>query len=49
MPMYITYPKNIKNLILFKNMIDEIEKSLLQKYSAKDVQEYLEPLVVLVN
>ncbi len=44
-----THPENLKNPIKFKNLVSEMEKSLLQKYSANDVQEYLEPLEALVN
>ena len=49
MPTYRTHPENLKNPIRFKNLVSEMEQSLLQKYSANEVQEYLEPLEALVN
>jgi hypothetical protein len=49
MPTYRTHPENLKNPIRFKNLVSEMEESLLQKYSANEVQEYLEPLEALVN
>jgi len=49
MPTYRTHPENLKNPIRFKNLVNEMEESLLQKYSANEVQEYLEPLEALVN
>jgi len=44
-----THPENLKNPIKFKNLISQMEKSLLQKYSANEVQGYLEPLEDLVR
>jgi hypothetical protein len=49
MPTDRTHPENLKNPIRFKNLVSEMEESLLQKYSANEVQEYLEPLEALVN
>lgn len=49
MPTYRTHPDNLKNPIRFKNLVSEMEQSLLQKYSANEAQEYLEPLEALVN
>ena len=49
MPTDRTHPENLKNPIRFKNLVSELEESLLQKYSANEVKEYLEPLETLVN
>ncbi len=49
MPTERTHPENLKNPIRFKNLVSEMEKSLMQKYSANEVEEYLEPLQALVN
>ena len=49
MPMYRTHPENLKNPIRFKNLVSEMEGSLLQKYSANEVKEYLEPLEAIVK
>jgi hypothetical protein len=49
MPTHRNYPENLKNPIRFKNLVSKMEESLLQKYSAKEVQEYLQPLEALVN
>jgi len=49
MPTYRTHPENLKNPIRFKNLVSEMEESLLQKYSANETQEYLKPLEALVN
>ena len=49
MPTGSSHPENLKNPIRFKNLVSEMEKSLMQKYSASEAQEYLEPLEALVN
>ena len=49
MPTDRKYPENLKNPIRFKNLIGDMEKSLLLKYSANEVQEFLQPLDALVN
>jgi hypothetical protein len=49
MPTDRTHPENLKNPIRFKNLVSEMEKSLMQKYSANEVEEYLEPMKALVN
>jgi len=49
MPTHRTHPENLKNPIRFKNLVSEMEESLLQKYSANETQEYLKPLEALVN
>jgi len=49
MPTDRTHPESLKNPIRFKNLVGEMEESLLQKYSANEVKEYLKPLEALVN
>lgn len=49
MPTDRSHPENLKNPIRFKNLVNKMEESLLQKYSAKEVEEYLKPLEALVN
>lgn len=49
MPTERTHPGNLKNPIRFKNLVSEMEKSLIQKYSANEVEEYLKPLQALVD
>jgi hypothetical protein len=44
-----THPENLKNPIKYKNLIGQMEGSLLQKYSANEVKRYLEPMEELVN
>jgi hypothetical protein len=49
MPTNITHPENLNNPIKFKNLVSQMEESLLQKYSVNEVQGYLEPLETLVK
>ncbi len=49
MPTDRSHPANLQNPIRFKNLVREMEESLLQKYSADEVQEYLEPLETLAK
>ncbi|PKL85841.1 MAG: hypothetical protein CVV22_04700 [Ignavibacteriae bacterium HGW-Ignavibacteriae-1] len=49
MPTDRSHPAKLQNPIRFKNLVREMEKSLLQKYSADEVQEYLEPLETLAK
>jgi hypothetical protein len=44
-----THSENLKNPIRFKNLVSELEESLLQKYSINEVKEYLEPMEALIN
>jgi hypothetical protein len=39
-----SHPENLKNPIRFKNLMGQMELSLLQKYSANEVTAFLEPL-----
>lgn len=47
MPTHRKHPENLQDIILFKNLVRQIEKSLLQKYSVGEVQKHLEPLEAL--
>jgi len=49
MPTHQTHPENLQDNILFKNLVQQMEESLMQKYSADKVQKYLEPVNALVN
>ena len=49
MPTHHTHPENLQDSILFKNLIQQMEESLMQKYSVAEVQKYLEPVNALVN
>ncbi|HCU20668.1 MAG: hypothetical protein A2X11_10840 [Bacteroidetes bacterium GWE2_42_24] len=49
MPTHHTYPENLQDSILFKNLVQQMEESLLQKYSVTEVQKHLEPVNALVN
>ena len=49
MPTDRTHSENLTNPIRYKNLVNEMGESLFQKYSAKEVKEYLEPLEALVN
>jgi hypothetical protein len=43
MPTLRTHPENLLDGIQFKNLVRQMKESLLQKYSAEEVQEHLEP------
>jgi hypothetical protein len=45
MPTHRTHPENQQDPIRFKNLVRQMEESLLQKYSAAEVKEYLEPFI----
>jgi hypothetical protein len=49
MPTHRTHPENLQDTILFKNLVRQMEESLMQKYSASEAKEYMEPLGSLVN
>jgi len=49
MPTHQKHPENLQDIILFKNLVRQMEESLMQKYSANETKEYLEPLEALVN
>ena len=49
MPTHQKHPENLQDIILFKNLVRQMEESLMQKYSTNEVEEYLEPLEALAN
>ena len=49
MPTHQKHPENLQDSILFKNLVQQMEESLMQKYSSEEVQKYLEPINTLVN
>ena len=49
MPTHHTHPENLQDSILFKNLVQQMEESLMQKYSAVEVQKYLEPFETLAD
>jgi hypothetical protein len=49
MPTHRKHPENIQDIILFKNLVRQLKISLLQKYSASEVQKYLEPFEDLAD
>ena len=48
MPTHQKHPENLQDIILFKNLVQQMEASLMQKYSSGEVQKHLEPLKALV-
>lgn len=49
MPTHQKHPENLQDIILFKNLLQQMEESLMQKYSSGEVQKYLEPLEALAD
>ena len=49
MPTHQKHPENLQDIILFKNLVHQMEESLMQKYSSVEVQKYLEPVKALLN
>ncbi len=49
MPTHRKHPENLQDIILFKNLVRQMKESLLQKYSAGEVQTHLEPLETLAD
>jgi hypothetical protein len=49
MPTHRQHPENHQDIILFKNLVRQMKESLLQKYSADEVQKYLEPFEALAG
>lgn len=49
MPTHRSHPENLQDPIRFKNLVRQLQESLLQKYSSGEVKEYLEPLYELAN
>jgi hypothetical protein len=49
MPTHRKHNENLKDIILFKNLVRQMKESLAQKYSAGEVQKHLEPFEVLAD
>lgn len=49
MPTHQKHPENLQDIIVFKNLVRQMEESLTQKYSAGEVQKHLEPVKALLN
>ena len=49
MPTHRSHPENLQNPVRFKNLIKELEESLLHKYSNAETQSHLEPLIELTS
>jgi hypothetical protein len=49
MPAHRSHPKNLQDPIRYKNLLKQLEESLLQKYTADEVKKHLEPLNALVD
>jgi len=49
MPTHRSHPEKQQDPIRYKNLLKELEESLLQKYSASEVKKYMEPMEALVN
>lgn len=43
MPTHRSHPDNLQDQIRFKNLVKQMEESLLRKYSAAETQKHLEP------
>jgi hypothetical protein len=49
MPTHRTHPDNQQDPLRFKNLVRQMEESLLRKYSAIEVKEFLEPFQEFQN
>jgi len=49
MPTHRSHPEKQQDPIRYKNLLKELEESLLQKYSASEVKKYMEPMEALMN
>ncbi len=49
MPTHRSHPEKLQDPIRFKNLLKQLEKSLLQKYSAGEVKKHIEPMETLVD
>lgn len=47
MPTHRSHPENLQDPIRFKNLVRQMEKSLVQKYSAGEAKKHLEPFEAL--
>ncbi|MGE5395494.1 MAG: hypothetical protein ACM3P1_12190 [Candidatus Saccharibacteria bacterium] len=49
MPTHRVYPGKLQNPIRYKNLVKQLEESLLKKYSAESIQKYLRPMEALIS
>lgn len=49
MPTHRTHPDNLQDPIIFKNLVKQVEQSLLQQYSAPETMALLQPFVELAD
>jgi hypothetical protein len=49
MPTHRSHPENLQDLTRFKNLVKQMEESLLRKYDAIEVRKHLEPFETLGN
>jgi hypothetical protein len=49
MPTHRKHPDNLKDAIVFKNLVKDMKESLLQKYSSGEVIKHLEPFETLAE
>ncbi|OFY52156.1 MAG: hypothetical protein A2W85_12095 [Bacteroidetes bacterium GWF2_41_31] len=49
LPTHQKHPENLQDIILFKNLIQQLEESLMQKYSSDEVQKHLESVKALID
>jgi peptide subunit release factor 1 (eRF1) len=49
MPTHRSHPENLQDPIRFKNLLKQLEESLLLKYSTGEVKKHMEPMEALVN
>ncbi len=47
MPTHRSHPENLQDLIRFQNLVKQLEKSLLEQYSAIEVKKFIEPYITL--
>ena len=49
MPTHRSHPENLQDVIRFKNLLKELEASLVQKYAASEVKKSLEPFEAIID
>ena len=49
MPTHRSHPEKLQDPIRFKNLVKQMEESLLKKYSASEVKKHLELIEALIN
>ncbi len=49
MPAHRSHPENLQDPINFKNLLKQLEESLLQQYANKETKEHLAPFEALAN